>query len=107
MAVEMITVLQIAFIGLILIDKLEALMDPLKHLWPVNGYNGIVEDNDPSLLPSRVVAPFYNAFFFANFNINFIFIIWPILVGVIVYVIGKKKKDKLLKRVGSRALKEY
>lgn len=53
------------------------------------------------------MAPYYKGYFFANFSLNFIFIIWPILIGIIIYIIGKKEKDKFLLRVGARAMKEY
>lgn len=38
-AVEMLLVVQIAYMGLVSIDKLESLMYPFLNLWPVNGYN--------------------------------------------------------------------
>ena len=42
MAVEMIAVIQLSYIGLMMIDKLEALVYPLVNLWPINGYNRII-----------------------------------------------------------------
>lgn len=36
---EMMMVVQIAYVGLMTIDKLESLLFPLINLWPSNGYN--------------------------------------------------------------------
>lgn len=91
MAVEMIAVVQVAYIGLIMIDKLEALLSPLTYLWPINGYNTIVTDTTGAGMPSRIIAPGYKAYFFANFSINFIFVTLPLLIGLIIYFVAKKK----------------
>ena len=90
MAVEMIGVIQIAYLGLIIIDKLEALLQPLVFLWPINGYNDLIEDISP--LPSRVFTTGYKANFFSNFSLNFIIISLPILIGYILYKVGQKKE---------------
>lgn len=37
----MMMVVQIAYMGLIAVDKLETLLYPLVNLWGVNGYNRI------------------------------------------------------------------
>lgn len=56
----MIFIVQIAYMGLIAIDKLEALLYPLINLWPVNGYNDLsmfkrVNNN----IPTRITVPGY------------------------------------------------
>ena len=91
MAVEMIAVLQLAYIGLIMIDKLEALVYPLLYLWPVNGYNILLPDGDTSSLPPRVSAIGYKSYFLANFSINFVIALIPFIVGGVLFAIARRK----------------
>lgn len=39
----MIEIVQFGYLGLIIVDKLEALLYPFTQLWPINGYNLIIE----------------------------------------------------------------
>ena len=91
-AVEMLAVVQLAYIGLIMIDKMEALIYPLINLWPINGYNNLA--NDDTEVPSRVSAPGYKALLLANFNIDFVLIVIPFIVGICFWAYGRKKVDK-------------
>lgn len=108
MGVEMLMVLQIAYLGLITIDKLESLLYPLANLWPVNGYNRIaLPDKTDSALPSRIALPSYKTYFLANFNIDIVLFVLPFIVGLIVYVYARKKQEKEKKLTAFRIFKEW
>lgn len=102
----MMAVLQLAFIGLIMIDKLEALLGPFVNFYLVNGYNGLLTDTTYDH-PARIQAPGYAAFFLTNFNLDFVIIAVPVVVGLLLWVIGSCRKNSKVKRVGSRLMKEY
>lgn len=53
MAIEMIFIYQITYAALILLEKVELFMSPLRNLWIVNGYNNLFADTSTSL-PGRV-----------------------------------------------------
>ena len=107
MAVEMILVVQIAFVALMIIDKIEALLSPLMYLWPINGYNRLIKDYSNSVVPTRVATLGYKGYFLANFNLTMIFLLLPLVVGVVLYGVGKFKERKDFRRLGSKAMKEY
>lgn len=88
-AIEMIFLFQYTYCGLLMLKKLETLMDPLKALWITNGFNIFVNDSQPIKLPPRVSQIFFKSEFIANFNFNFIVIILPFIIGSILYLIGK------------------
>lgn len=94
MAVEMIYVVQLSYIGLIMIDKLEALIYPLINLWPINGYNNLLADGDGLTTPSRVTSPGYKAFFLANFSIDIIIVLAPLIVGGILYFRARRVEEE-------------
>ena len=56
-AVELIFVPQVAFAGLIMVEKMEALLQPLKFFFITNGYNLSIKDNLQP--PPRVSSPFF------------------------------------------------
>lgn len=56
-AIELILVPQIAFAGLIMIEKIEALLEPLNNFKLTNGYNPMFTDS--ILLPPRLLILFY------------------------------------------------
>lgn len=96
----MMMVVQIAYTGLISVDKLETLLYPLINLWPVNGYNKILPDKTNSNLPPRVSIVGYKSWFLANFNADAALILLPFIVGLALYIYSKAKGDKL-KRIKS------
>jgi hypothetical protein len=55
--VELIFVPQVAFAGLIMVEKMEALLQPLKFFFITNGYNLPIKDNIQP--PPRVSSLFF------------------------------------------------
>ena len=55
----MMLLLQMGYLGLVMVDKLEALLYPFVMLWPVNGYNLIFEGPRNRIAPARVITPGY------------------------------------------------
>ena len=53
MGIEMIFIFQVAYVGLVMVAKLEALMLPLRHLKIVAGYSGLLPDSSSANLPER------------------------------------------------------
>jgi hypothetical protein len=94
MAIEMIFVVQITYVGLSNLDKLETLMYPFINLWPVNGFNKIPLFNSSNKdIPTRISVIGFKAYFLENFNVNVILIILPFLVGVGLLIISRVTKD--------------
>jgi hypothetical protein len=106
MAVEMIFVIQVAYVGLSTLDKLETLMYPLINLWPVDGFNRIPLFNQSNKdLPSRIAVIGFKTYFLENFNGNMILIVLPFLVGGGLMIVGRVKKDKKWKLWGIQSCK--
>lgn len=99
----MMMVVQIAYTGLISVDKLETLLYPLINLWPVNGYNKILPDKTNSRLPPRVSIVGYKSWFLANFNADAALILLPFIIGFALYIYSKAKGDKQ-KRIKSYSI---
>lgn len=78
-------------------------MGPMNILWITNGYNRLFTSKDMPL-PSRIQSVHYHSAFVTNFNLNFLIIAIPLIVGLIFYIIGKIK-DKTIKITGYRILK--
>ena len=55
----MMLLLQMGYLGLVMVDKLEALLYPFILLWPVNGYNLLIEGPLEGKAPPRVIIPGY------------------------------------------------
>ena len=54
MAVEMLLIYQLAYSSLIMLQKLQLFMIPLRNLWLVNGYNKLFEDSPSGSIPGRI-----------------------------------------------------
>ena len=54
----MIFIYQLTYAALLLLEKLELFMTPLRNLWIVNGYNSLFKDVS-SRLPGRVSEVLY------------------------------------------------
>ena len=104
-AIELILVPQIAFAGLIMIEKIESLLQPLANLRITNGYNPLFKDAVP--LPPRLSILFYQGQFLSNFNACLTFIILPIIIGLVLLAIGKVRKSKKVLHYSYRTLKEW
>lgn len=108
MGVEMMMVVQIAYLGLITIDKLESLLYPLINLWPVNGYNRLnLADKADSQIPARIALPDYKSYFLANFNLDIVVMMLPFVVGLAVYLYARKREQKERKLTAYRICKEW
>lgn len=104
-AIELILAPQVAFGGLIMIEKLESLLQPLAKLRFVNGYNPLFQDK--VALPPRLSILFYQGEFLSNFNACLVFIALPIIVGLVMFIIGKVRKSKLVLQYSYRTMKEW
>lgn len=96
---------QVGFAGLIMIEKIESLLEPLNSLRITNGYNPIFTDNVE--LPPRLTILFYEGDFLSNFNICLVVILLPIIVGLAMLLIGKARGSKILLKYSYRTLKEW
>lgn len=106
--VQMIMVVQIAYIGLITIDKLQSLLYCLINLWPSNGYNKLaLPDKLNSYIPTRVSVIGYKTYFLANFNLDLILMLLPIIVGLIIFIFSKIKNDKEWRIKSYKVFKEW
>ena len=74
------------------------------YLWPINGYNRIIRDSS-GVVPARVSTLGYKDYFLANFNLTLVFVVLPLVVGVVLYLVGKFKDKKNLRKLGARAMK--
>jgi len=102
----MMMVVQIAFVGLFSIDKLESLLYPLINIWPVNGYNKLpLSDKPNSKIPPRFSILDYKSYFLPNFNVDLVLILLPFIVGLAIYIFGRIKNDKEWKLKSFRVMK--
>jgi|LakMenE01Jun11ns_1017448.scaffolds.fasta_scaffold7242487_1 hypothetical protein len=69
-------------------------MIPLRNLWLVNGYNQLFEDSPSGTLPGRISEVYYKASFLANFSIDIVVVILPIMVGGVWLLVSKLRKNK-------------
>lgn len=101
-------VVQVAFLGLVTLDKLEAFMYSFVNLWPVTGYNkiGLPDKNNPDL-PTRISVPGYGSWFLANFNTTAVIILLPFIAGLAAFVYSKVSKNKEWRMKSFRILKEW
>jgi hypothetical protein len=103
----MILIFQIAYASLLMVEKKELLMVSLRNLWIANGYNNLIADNAAIGLPQRVSEIYYKGSFLANFNLNIVVVLLPLLVGLVLTVVGKFRKQKKTRVRGYSTLKEW
>lgn len=104
-AIELLLVPQVTFAGLIMIEKIESLLQPLNNFRLTNGYNPLFTDNVQ--LPPRLSILMYGGSFLTNFNVCIAIILIPVIVGLLLLVLGKVKKSKKLLKYSFRTLKEW
>lgn len=104
-ALEMMYILQVSYAGLLLVEKKELLMIPVRYLRITNGYNDLLSDD--SNTPGRVSDIYYRGSFLSNFNVNVVLALLPLIVGLIVLIASKIKKDKQLRLKSYRLFKEW
>lgn len=98
-ALEMMYILQVSY------EKKELLMIPVRYLRITNGYNDLLSDD--SNTPGRVSDIYYRGSFLSNFNVNVVLALLPLIVGLIVLIASKIKKDKQLRLKSYRLFKEW
>jgi hypothetical protein len=104
-AIELILVPQITFAGLIMLEKIETLLQPLNGFKIVNGYNPLFKDSIE--LPTRLHLLFYQGNLLSNFNICLVIVLLPLIVGLVLLGVGKIMKSKNVTRYSYRAMKEW
>lgn len=82
-------------------------MLPLRNLWIVNGYNQLLPDSPLGVLPGRLRSIYYKGSFLANFSIDIVIVLIPIIIGSIFVIIGKVMKNKNRRIKGYKTLKEW
>lgn len=95
-AIELIFIPQVTFAGLIMINKLESLLLPLKNLKYTNGYNPLFVDD--VVLPANISILDYYGEFLSNFNIDLALIIVVLVVGGVLLLVGKIQDNKKIKK---------
>ena len=105
-AIEMIFVFQFTYCGLIMLKKLEGLMEPYKNLWICNFYNELYKAS-PLNLPPSINSIYYKSEFLANFNLDFLPLFLPLLVSIILITLSKLCNYRKLKINAQQALKEW
>lgn len=95
-AIELIFIPQVTFAGLIMINKLESLLLPLKNLKYTNGYNPLFVDD--VVLPANILILDYYGEFLSNFNIDLAIIIVVLVVGGVLLLVGKIQNNKKIKK---------
>lgn len=105
MALEMVYILQVGYGGLLLVEKKELLMVPVRYLRITNGYNDLLSDN--SITPGRVSDIYYRGAFLSNFNLNIVLALLPLIIGLIILIVSKVKKQKNLRLKSYRFFKEW
>lgn len=87
---EMIGVLQVAFIILADIKLVNPLLAPLLQMKSVHGFNIEIKE-EGAKVPIRVSALDYKSLFLNNFNIMAALPVIALLISLILYIIGKFK----------------
>jgi hypothetical protein len=110
--VEMIGVVQVAYIGLMIINYLQPMMSTLAKIGFVNGINTLFQnstDVTSGQLPHRVTSLQYEAEMAYNMNYTTILLLLPPLVSLILFILSKiiKSKAGQLSRYSMLALCEY
>lgn len=92
--VEMIGVIQVAFLGLMMIDHLQPLLAPLAKINLINGPNtAFLGQPQNKTIPYRASALQYGASMAYSFNIDLALLLLPPFVSLIVFISSKIRKD--------------
>ena len=107
--VEMIGVVQVAFLGLMIIDYLQPLVAPMTKMFPINGLNTAFLNSSANNLPNRASALQYGASFAYNFNFSLILLYLPPIVSLAVFISSLIRKDieDKLKKISMNILCDY
>jgi beta-lactamase regulating signal transducer with metallopeptidase domain len=90
--VEMMGVIQAAFLGLMIMIHLQPMLATFSQMNYVSGINNLFDSSkmaSASMLPNRLTALQYAALFTYNFNYTFILLVLPIIVGLILFIVSK------------------
>jgi cysteine-rich repeat protein len=93
--VEMVGVVQIAFIGLCMIDYLQPLISPMTKMFPINFVNSALQGTatNNSALPDRVAVLQYGVDLLYSFNYSLLLLLLPGMVSLALYIASKIRKD--------------
>jgi cysteine-rich repeat protein len=110
--VEMIGVVQVAFIGLMVVDYLQPVLAPLSQIGFVNGINTMFEANKTQVsggLPNRITALQYEPAMAYTLNYTLILVLLPLVVALVLRLAAAlvKSKSQKLKDYSMTALCEY
>lgn len=106
----MVGVVQIAFLGLMVIDNLQPLIAPMTKIFTINGINTAFADSTLNkTLPYRASSLHYGASFTYNLNYSLVLLLLPLLVALFVFISSKIRRDieDKLKRISMDILCEY
>lgn len=109
---EMVGVVQLAFLGLIAVEPLHPLLAPILNLSLINGINSMFSSDQArtaSTVPNRLSALQYESTLAYDLNYSLAIILVPMLVGAILFIASKiiKARSEQLKQWALRAVCEY
>jgi hypothetical protein len=111
-SVEMMGVIQVAFLGLMIMVHIQPILATLTHMSYVNGINSLFDNlkmASASVLPNRLTALQYQAQLTYSFNYTFVLLVLPMIIGLVLFIVSKiwKSKQQLLQRLSLLAVCEY
>ncbi len=86
-------VLQMAFIGLIMVDHLPPLLAPLTRIFPVNGYNTLFSNTATKDIPYRISSLNYQAEMVSSLNYTVLLLVAPLIASLVMFVLSKVIKS--------------
>lgn len=102
--VEMVGVVQASYIGLMVVKKIQPVMEPLMRMGFVNGVNTLLSDQRRRLVtdgtvvngvvPVNVAALEYDSQMAYSFNYTVILLLLPPLMSLIFFIASKITKSK-------------
>lgn len=105
---ELIGVLQLAYLSLANMDNLNTMLQPLMYLKTTNGLNMPIVTSSSSVIPERVASISYEANFINNCNIMFAVVAVVIVAALFLYLLtfALKSYAPMLSEIAQRILKE-
>lgn len=88
-ASEMIGIVQIAYIGLFIVNHSDPLINSLNNLEMANGINNLIDTTQQNT-PNRIFSTGYTSSALSNLNIMLFVLILPPIASILFYVIHRK-----------------
>lgn len=95
--VEMMGVIQIAFIGLAVVNQLPPLMAPYPSMSYVNGVNS-ANQKSSSGMPYRVSSLTYGASLAESFNYSTVLLLLPLLISLVLFIVARFNRNDPVKK---------